>query len=79
MRLMLPLILTLLGCPTAPEGTAADCPTDRYLTDADMGCTCGADTLEALPGCGDVECTESGIEYLDLGCGTGGCKGVDCG
>ena len=77
--LAITLILTLFGGPTAEEPAAGDCPKGAYLADADMGCACGPDTLEALRGCGDAQCTDEGLEYLDIGCDTGECKGVDCG
>lgn len=70
------LILTLLACPTSSSGEA--CPTDVPLTDADMGCDCAGEVIDALPGCGDYVCTEDGAE-VDGGCETAGCKGIDCG
>jgi hypothetical protein len=73
------LFLTLLGCPT-PDATGdtnsaseSTCPAG-VLGEQDVGCTCGADTLEEYYGCEIAACEDDVLLIDDSDC----CKAVDC-
>lgn len=72
------LLLTLLGCPTNPDSgddtavSESTCP-DGALGEQDIGCTCGADTLEEYYSCQVVACENDVLLVDDGNC----CKAVD--
>ena len=72
-------LLTLLGCPEAQpdedtsEIVESTCP-DGTLGEQDIGCTCGADTLEEYYTCQVAACDDDVLIVDDSNC----CKSVDC-
>lgn len=52
----------LLACLLAGCGSA--CPEGVPLTDADLPCGCAGQTVDALPGCGELVCTEDGADVV---------------
>lgn len=55
------------GSSSAASGLSA-CP-ETVLQLSDMPCSCHGQAIQALPGCGSVQCTSNGLHY-SFGCGS---------
>lgn len=76
------LLLAMVACGGLVGCAGEACPEGVALTEADMGCACGDEVVDGLPGCGELQCNDGALEVVgvDEGDDTAGDTGEEgCG